>query len=436
MLTKTFAQTDIFKKRREHLSKVTEDSVFVFYSGSYEGYLSQFRANSHFVYLTGYEEAESWAVIRTGAKPQYTLFVREKDPVMEVWDGERFGPELAKKEFQADVTYPVSSLEKELKNLIRGASRIFFSLGENQDRDKLIISARAQAQQLDRRSGRPPSSIYDPNEILSSMRVIKDSHEIQWMKSVCELSAQTHKDVMKAVKPGMNEKQIQGKLINGFYEQLAFSEAYSSIVGTGANATILHYRANNCDLKDGDLLLIDAGAEKSYYRADITRTYPVNGKFTPAQKALYQAVLDVQKALITMVKPGFSLEELKEKAISLLTEKMVELGLLTGKVTDLIASNAYQKYYPHSVGHYLGMDVHDVGFSKSGNQPVPFEPGMIVTVEPGLYIPENDTSVPKEFRGLGVRIEDDVLVTAKGCEVLTASAPKEVAELESLIGSQ
>lgn len=434
MLTKTFAQTDIFKKRREKLNSLTEESVFIFFSGS-EGHLSQFRANSHFVYLTGFEEPESWAVIRTGKNSHFSLFVRDKDPALELWDGERYGPSLAKQEYQADATYPLASLEAELKTLLRGCSRIFFSLGENQDRDKIVLAARTQAQQLDRRSGRPPSAVYDPNEVLASMRVIKDSHEIRWMKEVCELSAITHKDVMKSVRPGMNERQVQALLLYGFYDQLAFSEAYSSIVATGTNATTLHYRANNCTLNDGDLLLIDAGAEKNYYRADITRTYPVNGRFTSVQKEFYQAVLDVQKTLIAMVKPGFSLLELQEKAFTLITEKLVDLKILTGKVSDLIASNAYQKYYPHYIGHYLGLDVHDTGYSRNGNNPVPFEPGMVITVEPGIYIPANDTSVPKEFRGLGVRIEDDVLVTSKFSEVMTSLAPKEISELEEIIGT-
>lgn len=433
MLTKTFNDLTIFKSRRDRLNELAGEAVFILFSGE-EGHLANFRAASHFVYLSGFEEPESCAVVRTGSNPSFHLFVRDKNPDIEIWDGERFGPEKAKTEFGADFVYSISDLLKCLPDIIRGCDKIYYQLGEDKEKDQLILEARYQAQQKDRRAGKTQTPIHDPNDCLAPMRVVKDKHEQEWMKHSCELSAQAHLEVMKNVKPGMNERQVLGHLLGSFYEQQAMREGYCSIIASGVNATTLHYRTNNRDMQDGDFLLIDAGAEKNYYTADITRTYPVNGKFTEAQKELYQSVLDVQKKLIQFVQPGFSLPELQDKACILLTERLVELGILSGSTAELVEEKKYQKYYPHGVGHFLGMDVHDVGFARKGEQPVPFEEGMVITVEPGLYIPVDDSEAPERFRGLGVRIEDDVLITSKEPLVMTASAPKEINDLEAIIG--
>lgn len=434
MLTRNFKDVSPFVNRRAKLNQLTGDAVFILFSGE-EGHLAQYRSASHFIYLTGFEEPSSVVVIRTGQEPRTTLFVRDKDSAVETWDGERHGPELAKVEFQMDDCFSNAELEVRLPQLLTGAERIYFALGDDAIQDDIIIQARAAAQQLQRRSGQPKIPIFDPNEVLGPMRMVKDDFEISLLKESCDLSARAHINVMKNVKPGMNERQALAHLLFSFYSEKATKEGYSSIVASGSNACTLHYRANTRDMEDGDFLLVDAGAEKNYFTADITRTYPINGKFTEAQKAIYSAVLEVQKKLIAMVKPGMSLPELHEHSVKLLTKKMIDLKLLAGTVEENVESKAYHKYYPHGVGHYLGMDVHDVGISKKGDQPVPLQAGMVITVEPGIYVPEDDESAPQELRGLGVRIEDDVLVTTSGHEVLTSLVPKEVEELEQIINS-
>ncbi len=435
MPIRTFKDNSVFENRRKRLAQFGENAVYVFFSGE-ESHLARFRAESSFVYFTGFEEPSSVAVIRTGEQESYSLFVREKDPSVEIWDGERFGQELAKKEFGVDQCFGMGELDEQLPHLLRGAEKLYFAIGEDSARDAIIFDARDRAQQLDRRSGRNKLPIFDPKEVVAPMRVIKDEHEITWLTDACRLSAQAHVNVMKNVKPGMNERQAQAHLFFSFYNQEASFEGYSSIIASGANACTLHYRDNNRLMQDGDFLLIDAGAEKNYYTADITRTYPVNGKFTSAQKDIYQAVLDVQKELIALSKPGYSIPEMHQRSCELLVEKMIDLGLLKGSVDEIIENKTYLKYYPHGIGHYLGMDVHDVGFSKNGNDPVPFQPNMVHTIEPGLYVPVTDDSAPKELRGLGVRIEDDILISEKGPVNLTQDVPKEVEELESIIGEQ
>ncbi len=436
MIINTYNDLKSFKKRRDRLNTLCgKDSVIVLFSGE-EGHLAPFRPQSSFLYLTGFEEPGSCLVIRTGKVPELHLFVRDRNPAMELWDGERYGVERAQKVFSADKAYDIEHLVKELPELLRGQNRLYFSMGLDSELDKLILSARKKAQALDRRSGQSLMPIHDPSEILSQLRVIKDSDEQKWMKETCELSARAHEFTMKSVSPGMTEKQIQGILVSSFFKDNAQGEAYPSIVASGPNATTLHYRANNRKTKKGDFLLIDAAAEKYFYKADITRTYPIDGKFSQTQKDLYQAVLEVQKSLISKVVVGFSLPELQELTILKLTEVMVELGLLKGKTKELIEKKSYQKYYAHGVGHYLGLDVHDIGFSKLKDKPVPFQAGMVITVEPGIYIPESDSDVDKELRGLGVRIEDDILITKSKPDIMTISAPKEIKDLEKIIGSK
>lgn len=434
MDTRTYEDLKLFVKRRQDLAQRSESSVFVIFSGK-DKHLGAFRASSSFIYLTGFEEPDACLVFRSGADPQYVLFVRDKDPVAETWEGYRYGPDEAQKIFGCDKAYSISQLESELPQLLSGSEKIYFDLGLNEEHDRLLLAGRKSAQALNRRSGLPLLPIHETKEVLGEMRVVKTPEEIEWMKEACDISVKAHREAMKSTRVGKNERQIHGQLLYHFFQGLASREGYSSIVASGENATVLHYRDNRRDMQDGDLLLIDAGAEKNYYTADITRTYPVNGKFSEAQKNLYQAVLSVQENLIPLAQPGFSLPQLQEKAIELLTEQMVELGLLRGRPQDLIADKKYQKYYPHGIGHYLGMDVHDVGRSKEGSNPIPFQENMVITIEPGIYIPKNDSEAPKELRGLGVRIEDDVQITSKDPFVLTGGLEKSVADLESLINS-
>ncbi|MCB0377967.1 MAG: aminopeptidase P N-terminal domain-containing protein [Bdellovibrionales bacterium] len=434
MVTRTFEDLQIFAKRRKKLASLAGGEVLVLFSGK-DQHLGAFRADSHFVYLTGFEEPEACAVIRPGLDPEFVLFVRPKDAVMETWEGYRHGPEGTKDIYACDQSFSIHELSKKLPELLKDAKSIYFDLGKNPDHDRMLLEARRQAPLLNRRSGQPPVPIRDPKDILAPLRVIKSPQEIEWMREACQLSVKAHQACMKMAKPDMNEKQIHGCLMFHFFDQLAQQEAYSSIVASGPNATVLHYRDNNRVMEDGDLLLIDAGAQKYFLNADITRTFPVNGKFTEPQKQIYQSVLDCQKKLIPLMQPGFSLVELQDKAIAILTEALVELNLLSGSIKDLIADKKYQKYYPHGIGHYLGMDVHDVGLSKQDDKPVPLESGMVVTMEPGLYIPLDDPEAPLEFRGIGVRIEDDVLITDKDPEVLTAGLVKEVKDVEALCQS-
>ena len=434
MLTRTFEDVRIFEKRRQSLGEKEPNAVFVLFSGR-QGFLSNFRAQSNFVYLTGFEESESCAVICTGKTQRFSLFVKPKDPAFETWEGELYGPQQAQRVFKPDECFPMESLSEHLKDLFSGRDKIYYALGEDPTWDQMVLEARDLAWRKDR-TGSPKASICDPDSVIAPMRMIKDPQERNWMRKFCELSAKTHTHVMKKVVPGLNERQVQAEILYSFYHQKATREAYPSIVASGPNATTLHYRANCRDMKKAELVLIDAGLEKDYYCTDITRTYPVSGRFTSAQRDLYQAVLDTQKQLIHRVQPGFSLMELQEKACVLLTEKMMDFGLLSGKLSQQISQQEYKKYYPHGVGHYLGMDVHDVGWRQKDAKPVPFKEGMVITVEPGIYIPLDDPKAPKEFLGLGVRIEDDVLVGSSFPEVMSSLAPKEIEELESLVGSQ
>jgi Xaa-Pro aminopeptidase len=435
MLTRTYPDNQVFQKRREKLYKAySSESALILFS-SREGYISRFRAKSSFVYLSGFEEPDSWLVIRLGKEPTYSLFVPPKDPNVEIWDGERYGPELCKKEFQPDFCFPNDRLSSELPGLLKGVEKIYYDLGEDSENDRIILDVRKKIQMLERRSGKALCSIGDTKSIMAPMRVKKDQWEITWMKESCELSAQAHMQVMKYTRPGVNERELMGHFLKEIYAHGAQQEGYSSIVASGDNATTLHYRANNRKMLAGDLLLIDAGAEKNYYTADITRTYPVSGKFTGANRDIYEAVLEVQKKLIERVRVGFSLPELHDLSCRYLCEQMVHLGLLKGTIDELVAQKKYVSFYPHGIGHYLGMDVHDIGLSREGDKPVPFEAAMTITMEPGIYIPRFCESVDPKWRGLGVRIEDDILVTEGEPVVMSVTAPKEIKDLESIVGT-
>lgn len=435
MVIRTYQDLQIFKKRRELLkAQCPPDSVFILFSGE-EGHLSAFRPDSSFLYLTGFEEPNACAVIRTGAENSFTLFVRPRDQAMELWDGERFGPQGAIKVYGADQAYNIDQLSSKLPELLRGSQALYYALGSQSELDSLILDARKKAQALDRRSGRPLVPIFDPLSILAVLRVIKDPFEKEWMKENCAIAARAHVYTMQQIQVGQTEKQIQGHLLNGFLAENAVGEAYPSIVASGPNATVLHYRANNRRTEKNDLILIDAACEKYYYKSDITRTYPVSGRFTHSQKELYQAVLQIQKELIDLVKPGFSMAELQDKTVQLITQALIDLGLLKGQRSQLIKNKSYIDYYAHGVGHFLGLDVHDVGYYKIKDQPRPFQAGMVITVEPGIYIAPGNKNAPKEFRGLGVRIEDDVWIGRKGPEVLTSEVPKEIDEIENLVGT-
>jgi Xaa-Pro aminopeptidase len=394
----------------------------------------RFRQDSDFYYLTGFQEPDSIAVVAPGRPEPFTLFVRPRDPEKEVWTGRRAGVEGAKEKFGADAAFPVEEFQEKLTDLLNGAHRLYYRLGAGQpDLDQTLIRQLARMRMLGRKGVQPPHSITDPGAILHEMRLFKTAEEIEFMQRAADIAAEAHREAMRAARPGMREYEVEALIEYIFRRSGAHAPAYGSIVGAGENATILHYTSNDAVMRDGDLLLIDAGAEFEGYASDITRTFPVGGRFTEAQRDIYQLVLECQEECIRMVAPGVTLEEMHERSVEMLTEGMVRLGLLEGDVKKLIEEETYKKFYMHRLGHYLGMDVHDVGLYQTDGQPRSVEAGIVMTVEPGLYISAAAEGVPDKYRGLGVRIEDDVLVTAEGHRVLTDKAPKQIEEIEALM---
>lgn len=401
----------------------------------------RFRPDSDFHYLTGYTEPDAVLILAPHhASQPVVLFVRPKDPAREVWTGRRAGIEGALERFGAHAAYPIAELETRLPQFLEGANALFYRPGLNWDMDKRVLTAFHSLRQAKRRLTVSPTRIVDTSVLLHEMRLRKTPQELELMRRAADISVEAHKAAMAFARPGRWEFEVEALVEYTFRKNGAGAPGYPSIVGAGENATILHYVENNCILKDGDLLLIDAGAEFHYYTADITRTFPINGRFTSAQKDVYAVVLEAQKQAIDAVRPGLSVYEAHYRALRVLTEGLVSLGILTGSVESLLEQEAYLPYYMHRTGHYLGMDVHDAGDYVRGGAFRPLEPGMVVTVEPGLYFGAKQGSaqipgLPEHFRGIGVRIEDDVLCTPDGFEVLTQGAPKEIADLESLVGS-
>ncbi len=393
-----------------------------------------YRPDSNLFYMTGFEEPESMLLFRPGQSPETVMFVRRKDPERETWDGFRYGPELTEKHFQVDKAYPIEDFASVAPKLLVGMDKLYYRMFKNPEADALVQAALCSQMKVQGRTGYGLLPIYDADAFLGEHRVIKSEFEISLLREACEITAQGHLQAMRSTRPGATERQIEGLLIHQFMSRGAARVGYNSIVASGNSATTLHYVFNDQVCKDGELLLIDAGAEYCYYTGDVTRTFPVNGKFTPAQKQVYEGVLRIQKAIIAAIKPGLLFKEMHDMAADFLTDLMLELGLFKGRKEDIMESNAFRKYYPHGVGHWLGMDVHDSGYYFVDSQPRPIEPNMCFTVEPGLYIPRNDMSAPEQLRGIGVRIEDDIRVTANGCEVLTAAVPKEVSDIESIVG--
>ncbi len=397
----------------------------------------KFRQDSDFWYLTGFPEPDAIAIIDPQNKRSpYTLYVRPRDPLMETWFGRREGVDGAKKNYGANLSFPIERFEKDLPKLLDGRDRLYYRFSVDKELDQIILNYLKEQRVRRLKSAYPPHTIIDPTIIIGEMRLHKTPEEVEHMQTAATIAADAHILAMKKVKPGMNEGQVEALMEAYMKDKGASGVAYNSIVGGGANATILHYVENNMPLKDGDLILIDAGAEYKGYASDITRTFPVNGKFTPAQREVYDVVLDVQQKCIEFTKTGNTVRGRQEYSIELLTEGMVKLGLLKGKTKDLIRKKSYLKYYMHGVGHYLGLDVHDAGryfTDQQAKNSKPFAPGMVLTVEPGIYVPPDDRSAPVKYRGIGVRIEDDVLVTEDGNRNLTAKVTKDPDEIEAIM---
>ncbi|CAN5514684.1 Xaa-Pro aminopeptidase [soil metagenome] len=398
----------------------------------------KFRQDSDFWYLTGFPEPDAVAVIDPRAKKPFTLYVRPRDPLMETWYGRRHGVEGAVSKFGADRALPIDRFATDMAKLLDGHDKLYYRFAVDKALDQQILEYLSGQRVRRLKTAYPPHTIGDPTPILGEMRLHKDAKEVAMMQKAADIACEAHVLAMKAVKPGMNESQVEALMESHMRNRGASGVAYNSIIGGGDNATILHYVENNMTLKDGDLLLVDAGAEFEGYASDITRTFPVNGTYSKAQREVYDVVLDVQLQCIEYTKTGNTVKSRQEFSIELLTEGMKKLGLLKGKTKDLIKKKAYLAYYMHGVGHYLGLDVHDAGryfVDQTAKHSKPFAPGMVLTVEPGLYIPPDDKSAPAKYRGIGVRIEDDVLVTKDGNLNLTANVTKDPDEIESLMKS-
>lgn len=393
-----------------------------------------YRQDSNMYYLTGFEEPESILIFRPGMKPESVMFVRRRDPERETWDGFRYGPEGVEREFKIDKAYPIDEFMTHAPGLLKEVDQVYYRIFKNPEADAKVQECLEKVKSMQGRTGYGLLPIHDADTLLGEYRLVKSEIELTNLREACEISAQAHLAAMRFTRPGVTERQVQGVLAHNFFMKGAAREGYNYIVASGNAATTLHYNFNDQVCKDGDLLLIDAGAEYNYYTGDITRTYPVNGKFTDEQARVYQGVLDVQKAIIDYVKPGIVFKDLHDMGTSLLTDLMLELGLLSGRKDDIVAALQHKKYYPHGIGHWLGMDVHDAGLYYRKGIPREVTANMCFTIEPGLYIPAEDTSAPQKYRGIGIRIEDNIRVTSHGSENMTSSVPKEIADIEKVVG--
>lgn len=428
------------RRRRDLMATMSKNSIAIVTSApeqvrSRDTYFP-YRQDSNFFYLTGFAEPEAVLVlIPKRPQGQYILFCRERDRAREIWDGYRAGPEGAREIHGADDAFPIADIDEILPGLLEGRDRVYYALGRNRTFDTRLLDwidgIRARA-----RSGAvPPDEFVDLDHLVHEARLFKTATEVKVMRKAGAISARAHCRAMRAARPGLYEFQLQAEIEHAFASEGARHPAYGSIVGGGANACVLHYVENSAPLQDGDLVLIDAGCEYQHYAADITRTFPVNGRFSAPQQALYEIVLAAQIAAIDAARAGNHWDEPHRVTVEIITRGLVDLGLLKGNVDDLIARNAHTEFYMHRAGHWLGMDVHDVGDYKVDNEWRLLEPGMVMTVEPGIYVAPDNRKVAKKWRGIGIRIEDDVLITRKGPEVLTAGVPKAVADIEHLMAN-
>jgi Xaa-Pro aminopeptidase len=393
-----------------------------------------YRQDSDFLYLSGFEEPQAVLVLIPGREHgEYVLFVRERNREREIWDGYRAGPEGACSEFEADDAFPIDDIDEILPGLLEGKQRVYYSMGKDSEFDKHVMDWVNTIRAKVRSGATPPGEFLDLSHFLNDMRLFKSAAELRVMKEAGEISARAHVRAMKASKAGVMEYQLEAEILHEFQMSGARFPAYNTIVGGGKNGCILHYIENSAPLKNGDLVLIDAGCELDYYAADITRTFPVSGKFSPEQKALYDICLQAQLEAIAECKPGKHWNDPHEATVRVITKGLVKIGLLEGDVSELIKSEAYKEFYMHRAGHWLGMDVHDVGDYKVGGEWRVLEPGMVMTVEPGIYVAPDNERVAKKWRGIGIRIEDDVVITKDGNEVLTKDVPKTVVEIEALM---
>lgn len=426
------------QRRKKIMQKVGNESVVIISAAPEQARSNDvhypYRQDSNFQYLTGFPESDAIAVLLPGREQgEYILFNQVQDQQKLIWTGPIIGQKGACDDYGVDQAFSIDDIDKHIPNLINNCKRIYylFSQGDRlAERIKIWVE---QARKLNRRERYRPYALYDLMPHLSELRLFKSDAEIALMKKAATISADAHKTVMKVSGQVESEHALAAEFLYEISRNGCQSPAYPSIVACGANGCILHYIKNDAPLVKGELLLIDAGGEYQYYAADITRTYPLGGSFSPQQKAIYELVLKAQMSAIDQAKPGIAWNELQNSIISIITAGLVQLGILKGNVNDLIEQAAYKKYYMHNSGHWIGIDVHDVGRYKTNGNWRKLEPGMVFTVEPGIYIPADDESVDEQFRGIAVRIEDEVLITSAGHEVLTKNVPKQVTEVEEIL---
>ncbi len=431
--------SQVYKQRRAKLMKQMKEGACLIFSAPVvkrnNDVEYDYRQDSNFYYLTGFEEPEAALLLLPKAKKdKIILFCRPKDKAQEIWVGHREGVAGAKKNFGADKAHPIATLHKQLSTYLQGSKVLYYSLGSQKYCDALVTRQlnhlRAQV-----RSGMSyPTEIKDPVGFISEMRLFKSKEEIDALKEATQISSEGHEMAMRMTVPGINEYEIDATLQYCFRSSGSVRLGYPNIVASGVNATTLHYTKNNRKMKSGDLLLIDAGTEADYFTADITRTFPVNGKFTKEQAAIYSIVLKAQKAAIHHVKPGVTFQSVHNVAVRKLSEGLKSLGVLKGTLKQIIEKESYSRFYMHRTSHWLGMDVHDCGAYQINGKSRKLEPGMVLTVEPGLYFRKDEKGYPAKYRGIGIRIEDDILVTRSGNQVLSEAAPKEIKDIEAIVG--
>ncbi|MBW3549387.1 MAG: aminopeptidase P N-terminal domain-containing protein [Proteobacteria bacterium] len=425
-------------RRRKQLMRMAGDDAILVLPAAKEAVRSRdthypYRQDSDFWYLTGFPEAEAVLVLVPGrAHGETLLFCRERDPEREGWDGPRAGPEGAVEAFGLDDAYPITDLDDILPGLLEGRSRVYYHFGRDAEFDLKLIGWLNRVRAMMRHGAQPPHEFLELGHLLDELRLFKDRDEIRLMQRAADISVAAHQAVMRAVRPGIAEYELQAELERVFRMHDA-QPAYSSIIGAGSNACVLHYVANNGTARDGDLVLVDAGAEYRGYAADITRTFPVSGRFSREQRTLHDLVGRAQAAALAQAQPGVAYEAGHDAAVATLTEGLLQLGLLKGRLEKNIAEGSYKRFYRHKTGHWIGLDVHDVGEYRLDGESRLLEPGMVFTIEPGLYVSPDDTSVAAKWRGIGIRTEDDVLVTRDGHKVLTDKLARSADEIEAFM---
>lgn len=423
-----------FKARRERALASLGSGAFVLFSAPFalrnNDVEHEWRQHSDFHFLTGFDEPESVAVLRGAPEPRFVLFVRPRDPEREVWDGPRAGVEGAVAEFGADEAFPIAELSAKLPGLLENVETLSHELGAERSNDDIVLAAIDNLRRRARRGVGYPRTIVEPASVLHELRLRKAPGELSLMRRAAEITEQGHREVMAGTKPGMYEYEAEALLRAVFRRNGSERHAYPPIVASGANSTILHYRKNDRRMLDGDLLLVDAGSEYGYYASDVTRTFPVNGRFSPAQRAVYEIVLAAELDAIRAVQIGATVDDVHKVAVRTVTQGLIDLGVIQGPLDKALEEERHKPWFMHRTSHWLGMDVHDVGGYHVRGAPRPLEAGMVLTVEPGLYFSAGDQRVPAELRGIGVRIEDDVAVTDTAPLVLTESIPKRIDDVE------